>query len=282
MTDFIIKNPEEDSYGNKKENILIAYDSKNNYLGSGFIYPNINYDMTPEHPMNIYLVINMANEEDLGNEVSCALLKKLQVRANEVKEANNEIPARLYIGIVGENKAKYDFFVSKGFVHDEGTHLLEVNMAKYNIEKNELEDVEIKGNSLANDSDKDKLISLHNGIFIRFIDNDFLSELNKHELIKHFTAFYKNDMIGHIMIYADKDENGRFVGKIENLFVLREWRNKKIARRLMDEAMDYFKKHGIEHVQLEVWSANKIAYTFYEKLGFKFVKETEQYPGYYL
>ena len=282
MIEFLIKNPKEDSYGNQKENIFIAYDSRDNYLGSGFIYPNVNYDMTPDHPMNIYLDINMANEEDLGNEVSNELLKKLQERANEVKEANKDIPARLYIGILGENKTKYDFFVSKGFVHDEGTHLLEVNMADYPIKKSDLEDVEIKENDLTNESDKDQLISLHNDIFIRLIDNDFLTELNKHDLTKHFTAYYKNDIIGHIMIYADNDEVGRTVGKIENLFVLREWRNKKISKRLMDEAMNYFKKHGIEHVQLEVWSANKVAYAFYEKLGFQFIEETEQYPGYYL
>ena len=192
MIDFIIKNPEEDSYGNKKENIFIAYDNRNKYLGSGFIYPILNYDMTPEHPINIYLDINMANEEDLGNEVSYELLKKLQVRANEVKEANKDIPARLYIGIVGQNKAKYDFFVSKGFVHDEGTHLLEVKMVDYHIEKNDLEEIEIKENSLANDSEKDKLINLHNGIFIRFIDDDYFNELNKHELTKHITAYHNN------------------------------------------------------------------------------------------
>lgn len=282
MTHYTIKNPKEDSYGNKKENIFIAFDNNDNYLGSGYIYPNLNYDMTPEHPLNIYLDINMAKEDDLGNEVSCELLQKLQVRASEVKEANKDIPARLYIGIVGENKAKFDFFESKGFVHDEGTHLLEIKLSDYLIEKKDSEGIDIKQNLLNNEGEKEQLINNHNVIFIRSIDNDFFDEMNKHELRNHYTAYYQNIMIGHIMIYADKDLNGRVAGKIENLFVLNNWRNKRIAKRLMDEAMDYFKSNGIEHVRLEVWNANKVAYEFYIKLGFKFIAETEQYPGYYL
>lgn len=282
MENLIIRNPKEDSYGNVKENIFIAFDHNENYLGSGYIYPNLNYDMSPEHPMNIYLDINMANQDDFGNEVCCELLNKLKVRAKEIRELNKDITARLYFGCISGDRTKFDFFVSKGFVHDEATYLLEVKINDYVIGNEYIENVEIRENTFVNESEKEKLIKFHNDIFIKTIDYDFISELNEHEITKHYTAYQNNEMIGHIMIYADKTQNGKFVGKIENLFVINGWRKKKIARRLMDEVMKYFKNNCIEHVQLEVWSANKVAYAFYEKIGFKFIKETELYTGIYL
>ena len=131
MENLMITNPKEDSYGNAKENIFIAFDESKNYLGSGFIYPNLNYDMTPEHPMNIYMDINMAQEDDFGNEVCSLLFDKLQARAKEVKEANKDVVARLYYGCLADDTSKVDFYLSKGFVHDEGTHLLELKMSDY-------------------------------------------------------------------------------------------------------------------------------------------------------
>jgi len=282
MKNIMIKNPNEDAYGNIKENIFIAYDNNENYLGSGYIYPCVNADMAPEHPLNIYLDINMANEDEIGNDVSCELFTKLHERANEVKEANKDIAARLYSGCIGDDRRKFDFFVSKGFIHDEGTYLLEVKINDYGIVKDNIENIEIKENTFTDESEKESLINFHNDIFIKTIDDDFIDGLNAHELIKHYTAYHNHKMIGHIMIHAKKDQDGILVGYIENLFVLKEWRTKKIAKRLMDESIEFFRDNGIEKVQLEVWSPNKVAYAFYKKLGFKYMKETELYPGIYL
>ncbi|MCD8500420.1 MAG: GNAT family N-acetyltransferase [Bacillaceae bacterium] len=57
--------------------------------------------------------------------------------------------------------------------------------------------------------------------------------------------------------------------------------NKKIAKKLVGEAMEYLRANGIDLVQLEVWSANRRAYVFYKNLGFTF-RETEKYSGIYL
>lgn len=283
MGNFQIINPAEDCYGNRKENIFIAFDDQHQFLGSGYVFPNLNFEMAPEHPMNIYLDIHMANSSDLGNEVCCELLSKLQERAQEIKERNQDVAARLYFGCIGdENKAKYDFFVSKGFIHDEGTHLLQMKMSDYAFDAFDIKEIEIKENDFANEHEKDVIIQLHNDIFIKTIDHDFFAELTKHEIVKHFTAYHNGHIIGHIIVYANKDLHEIFVGKIENLFVQKPWRNKKIAKQLMDAAMGHLRTKEIDDVQLEVWSANKGAYQFYEKLGFQYRKETEKYPGIYL
>ncbi|MCD8500418.1 MAG: hypothetical protein LRY71_00430 [Bacillaceae bacterium] len=100
MSNFRIINPSEDCYGNHKENIFLAFDEDQQFLGSGYVFPNLNFDMAPDHPMNIYIDINMANPNDLGSEVCCELFNNLKDRAQEIKDTNKDVTTRLYIGCI--------------------------------------------------------------------------------------------------------------------------------------------------------------------------------------
>lgn len=111
MSEFIIKNPKENIHGNNKENILIAYNENGEYLGRGYIFPNINYDMAVEHPLNIYVDIEMKRENELGNEVSGKLLEELTNRAHEVQKEYPDVKSRLYSGcMVDEIKNMISLF----------------------------------------------------------------------------------------------------------------------------------------------------------------------------
>lgn len=282
MSKFIIKNPEQNMYGNQKENILIAFDEKGNYLGRGYIFPNINYDMAVEHPLNIYIDIEMQSENELGDEVSGKLLNELIMRAKEVQKEYKDIKSRLYTGCMVDEVKKYNFFISKGFIHDGGTYLLECDLNSY-INKNVLlSNIEIREGNCLSSIDQINFIELHNTIFIKTIDDELLDKINRHEMVKYYTAYNNDEVIGNILIYAERTEDDLLVGKIENLFVVDKWRKSKIARYLMNKAIDYFNKNDIKTIQLEVWNANKIAYSFYQNLGFRFKDEIELYLGIYL
>lgn len=58
------------------------------------------------------------------------------------------------------------------------------------------------------------------------------------------------------------------IGYICDLFVKKEFRNRKISSRLMDEAMKWFKKKGIEQISLAVYKDNEFAHSIYKKWGF--------------
>ena len=279
MSKFIIKNPEENIHGNEKENILIAFDEKGSYLGRGYIFPNINYDMAVEHPLNIYIDIEMQSEYELRDEVSSKLLDKLTKRAKEVQKEYKAIKSRLYTGCMIDEIKKYNFFISKGFIHDEGTYILECDFKSY-INKNVLlPNIEIRESHRLSGIDQINFIKLHNAIFIKTIDDEFLDKINRNEMVRYYTAYNNDEIIGNILIYAERTEGDVLVGKIENLFVIDKWRKSKVARYLMNKAIDYFNKNDIKVIQLEVWNANKIAYSFYENLGFRFKDEIELYPG---
>lgn len=58
------------------------------------------------------------------------------------------------------------------------------------------------------------------------------------------------------------------IGYICDLFVKKEFRNRKISSRLMDEAMRWFKKKGIKQISLAVYKDNEFAHSIYKKWGF--------------
>lgn len=63
-------------------------------------------------------------------------------------------------------------------------------------------------------------------------------------------------------------ENGR-LGVIVELYVHPQYRRRGVARRLVEEASKELARKGVNVVGAEFPSANKIAETFYESLGFR-------------
>ena len=77
-------------------------------------------------------------------------------------------------------------------------------------------------------------------------------------------------IVGYIyLIIGNKNE-----AKIDALYVLEEYRNIKIASKLLDLAMLYFKEHNVNSVEIGVLSKNIVAKNLYMKYGFSTFKET--------
>lgn len=59
------------------------------------------------------------------------------------------------------------------------------------------------------------------------------------------------------------------LGSINNLYVIEEYRNNGIGKKLMQIMIDSLKEKGITNIELNTFSGNVDAIKFYEKLGFK-------------
>ena len=58
------------------------------------------------------------------------------------------------------------------------------------------------------------------------------------------------------------------IGYINELFVRKEFRGRRISSKFRDEAIKWFKKRGMKYILLEVMSDNKFAHSIYGKWGF--------------
>ena len=72
-------------------------------------------------------------------------------------------------------------------------------------------------------------------------------------------------------IYGQINDSKRYkekVGKILFLYVLDEYRNKKIASKLINEIKNIFLSNNVRYLNVNVFNNNKIAYDLYKKNGF--------------
>jgi ribosomal protein S18 acetylase RimI-like enzyme len=58
-------------------------------------------------------------------------------------------------------------------------------------------------------------------------------------------------------------------GYISNLFVVKDFREKGIAKKLIEKGLEWLKKNKTKHVSLEIHVDNKAALKIYRKYGFK-------------
>ncbi len=117
----IIKKPDKDVPKNSKENVFLAFDENNSYLGHGYVFPYFNYEVTYEHPLNIFIDINVPSNDQ---EVKDTIFDNLINRAETIRKATIGINTRIYGGAPSQERDKILYLISKGFIADEGAHLL--------------------------------------------------------------------------------------------------------------------------------------------------------------
>ena len=58
------------------------------------------------------------------------------------------------------------------------------------------------------------------------------------------------------------------LGRVTELIVTKEYRNKKIGKQLLKKIEEYFKEVGCKGILLNIFTDNKVAKIFYEKEGY--------------
>lgn len=99
-------------------------------------------------------------------------------------------------------------------------------------------------------------------------EKDFNYFLNEQYI---FVAIEDNKIVGFITgeIFKKKAWYNVQLGEINNIFVLEEYRQKGIGKKLVKTMMDTFKQEGITNIDLYTFGNNIDAIKFYEKIGFK-------------
>jgi ribosomal-protein-alanine N-acetyltransferase len=70
---------------------------------------------------------------------------------------------------------------------------------------------------------------------------------------------------------------GRNVARVLMLAVLRTYRNRSFGRQLMNELFSSCRARGLDTIILEVRKSNKVAFAFYERLGFSVYGEIKKF-----
>lgn len=107
-------------------------------------------------------------------------------------------------------------------------------------------------------------------------ETTFLKELNNANNIFK-VALYNGKLAGYLKIILNcknpklQEEN---VCKLERLYVLKEFYDKKIGIQLLKECVKICMENNQKGIWLYVWTENHRALNFYKKAGFEIIAET--------
>lgn len=101
-----------------------------------------------------------------------------------------------------------------------------------------------------------------------FIVKDYFINVIKNK--DNILLLYKENNIGIGYVFAKKQENGYL---LDGLYVNEDFRNKGIARKLLDEVIKEIFLIGEYKILINVLKENVVAYNLYKSLGFIIEKE---------
>ena len=85
-----------------------------------------------------------------------------------------------------------------------------------------------------------------------------------------------NKIIGYLYGYIVDNGNTYIdmVSKLDALYIIKEYRNNKIATKLINEFKSWSLKKGVKHIEVQVLNDNISAVNLYKKEGFESFKST--------
>lgn len=81
-----------------------------------------------------------------------------------------------------------------------------------------------------------------------------------------FVAEAQGRVVGYITTRLDRDAGK---GRIPNLAVSAEFRGHGLGRRLIEHALDYFRREGMQYAMIETMAQNEIGHHLYTACGFE-------------
>lgn len=275
-----IRQAQEDSYGNTKENIFLAFDEEEKYLGSGFVFPTINHHQTVDTPYLIFLSINVEKQPQ-GDEIRKMLFDSLKERAEALHKEKADLKCRFYAGFEYDEKMM-DFYLQQGFEEDYSIFMeadidaeCENKLCQNMKAANELpQNIEVTEFSVLGKEEFENYKMIYDEIFVTPLDEGFVEAQKEDASFKNFNFYVDGENVGSFSLRV---EDG--CGWIETLFVLEKYRGKGISKVMMNYIHQYFIKQGCSKAKLEVWELDKRAVNLYKSFGYKETQKNCMFPG---
>ena len=81
-----------------------------------------------------------------------------------------------------------------------------------------------------------------------------------------FVAELEGRIVGYISTWLDREAS---IGHIPNLVLMAECRGQGFGRKLIEYALDHFRRCGLTHAKIETLAQNGVGQHLYQSLGFR-------------
>lgn len=267
-----ICNPKEASYGNTKENIFLAYDDSENYIGCSWVYPGIKYHELQETPHAIFININMKNDLDKGleDEAKQVLFEKVFARAKEIRIERPDLKAIIYAAFF-EGEELLKFYIKNGL--EEGYGILMAADIPKEFKYDLPENIGVKEVVIDSEGKFKVYKEEMDEIFITPVDEGEFKEDQQKRYFNVLKFYIDGKLQGGCTVF---ERDG--YGVIDKLYVELEARGQGVGKVIINYIFDYFISRDICKTQVLTWELNKRAVNLYKRLGYKEVKKSMMSP----
>jgi ribosomal protein S18 acetylase RimI-like enzyme len=262
-----IKNPQEDQHGNQKENIFIAFDNNNQYIGHAYLVLTVNHDQIKEIPVLIYFDIELVIEDKTTRRF---LFDNVMKRARVLRARYPHYKALAYTGFMTNNE-KLAFYLENGLT-ESYTIIMEKSLSDHRKTDCNF-DLRVKCLNIHSE-DLTHYEHAYNKLFLTPLDKNMLFEQSKNAHFNLLEFYEESVVIGGCTLF-EKDG----YGYLESLYILPSERGKGYAKKIMNYVLNYFASVNLSKSQLEVWDRNRVALNLYRSLGYQEVKNQMMLPG---
>ncbi|GEM_PF-321029 len=276
---YIIKN-------SMRKNMLEAYDASKNLVGEAVISPFMSSEIFDQPRLNIYIDISVkdiADKIELKDQLLYELINRGKIIAKKEKEQNKNLEVKFYHCCFSDNKENIQYYSSKeGFKHDEGMHILKLDIGEEKVETTQIKEVEFVNLELSDDEEIIELVKKQGEIFASGYSVDDLKKIKSENKYFSIAAKHKGEIVGNVMVIMKENEDNSQYGWIDDMFVSKDYRRLGIGKNLMLAAINNLRRLNIKESRLEVWSSNTRAMDMYNSVGYKFHEEVESAIGMFL
>ena len=167
MEHLVVASADTNMHGANKKNIFIARNQNGEKFGLALIYPFFDYDLEPEHPHNLYLHLHVEQERDEKNAIKDMLLKKAIQRATEIKAEEKQSKTRLYACFLKHQQEEINYFLERGFIHDEGMQILERYEQTDLLPLSKTRGLTVQSWKMETETEQERFIETHREVFPR-------------------------------------------------------------------------------------------------------------------
>ncbi len=266
----IIQQAKEDTNGCAKENVFLAFDEKEQYLGHGYVYPTVNRHQTYETPYLLYIEINV-EEQPQAEEIKKLLFEAIMERTKALQIEKKELNCRIYAGFAS-NQNMMDFYTRNGFEEDYSI-FMEADLTQ-KTEDFSHQNLKVEEFSITEKEQYEEFKKLYDEMFVTPLDEGFAKAQKEDDSYKNFKFYVNEEIVGGFSLRVEDN-----CGWIENLYLYEVHRGKGLSKVMMNYIHNYFREKGLSKSKLEVWELNRRAVKLYKIFGYQEVQKNLMFPG---
>ena len=252
------------------ENSFMVIDDAGVEIGQGGLEYRILKKMFEERPLDIEMIMNA------HPAASDTLYGALMARAEQIKEENDNLPARLYTRCAVNDAVKYNYFINMGFDDRDGVELfvrrIEENMTQhrnYTPIGTKCEDADLHTRARREEF-LQRLKSLGDDPHAE----EWLTDQMRNSVFAAKVVMYGSEFVGAILVSGTQQE-----AMIHMIGVEPKWRGKGVGAALIDEVLLQLSGQKIPYLVVRTVRRNQRMLRLLKRCGFEWIRTEELLLG---